>query len=43
MPLVINAAFALSPYPNPSEIPAANAIIFLIAPQSSTPIISVEV
>ncbi len=39
-PLVIKAAFALSPYPRPSEMPAPNAIIFFNAPPISTPITS---
>ena len=38
IPLVIRAAFVLSPYPNPSHTPAANAIIFFTAPPTSTPI-----
>ena len=40
IPLVINAAFVLSPYPRPSTVPAANAITFFNAPPSSIPIIS---
>ena len=38
MPRVINADFVLSPYPNPSQKPAAIAITFLAEPQISTPI-----
>ena len=37
MPLVIKAAFALSPNPKPSIIPAPIAIIFLTAPAMETP------
>ena len=36
-PRVMSAAFALSPKPRPSDIPAARAITFLAAPHSSTP------
>ena len=36
-PLVINAAFALSPNFNPSIIPAPIAIIFLTAPAIEAP------
>jgi len=36
-PLVISAAFALSPYPMPSDIPAPSAMIFLSEPPSSAP------
>ena len=37
MPLVIKAAFALSPNLKPSIIPAPIAIIFLTAPAMDTP------
>ena len=37
IPLVIKAAFVLSPKPNPSEIPQAKAMIFLKAPHNSEP------
>ena len=37
MPLVIKAAFALSPNFKPSIIPAPIAIIFLTAPAMDTP------
>ncbi len=37
IPLVIRAAFVLSPYPNPSAIPAANATTFLSAAPNSIP------
>ena len=42
-PLVISAAFVLSPQPRPSRIPQQRAITFLREPPSSTPIISSEV
>ena len=38
---LIIRALALSPQPMPSAMPAASAIIFLAAPHSSTPVISV--
>ena len=37
IPLVISAAFVLSPYPNPSATPAASAITFLRAPPIHIP------
>ena len=37
IPLVISAAFVLSPYPRPSAIPAASAITFFNEPPSSMP------
>ena len=37
---MISAAFALSPYPSPSAIPAASAITFFSDPPSSMPSIS---
>ena len=40
IPLVIRAAFALSPSPKPSITPAARAITFLSEPPSSIPMIS---
>src|SRR5688572_19552222 len=40
-PLVMRAARALKPRPNPSAIPVATAITFLSAPPSSTPMTSV--
>ena len=42
-PRVIRAAFALSPYPRPDEIPDARATIFFSAPHSSIPWISIFV
>src|SRR5437763_425479 len=43
MPRVKSAAFALSPNPSPSQIPAAIPITFFSAPASSTPTRSVFV
>ena len=43
IPLVISAALVLSPKPRPSDIPAANAIIFFNAAPISTPITSLLV
>ena len=42
-PLVISAAFVLSPNPSPSLIPAASAITFLSAAPVSIPIVSLFV
>ena len=42
-PRVISAAFVLSPYPLPSQNPAAIAITFFAEPPISTPIISLFV
>ena len=42
-PRVISAAFVLSPYPTPSQNPAAIAITFFADPAISTPSISVLV
>jgi hypothetical protein len=39
-PRVISAAFVLSPYPAPSQNPAAIAITFFADPPISTPFIS---
>ena len=39
-PRVISAAFVLSPYPAPSQNPAAIAITFFADPPISTPLIS---
>ena len=40
IPLVISAAFVLSPQPSPSAVPAARAMTFFNAPPSSIPRIS---
>ena len=40
IPLVIRAAFVLSPSPSPSQTPAASAMTFFIEPPSSIPIMS---
>jgi len=40
IPLVISAAFVLSPQPRPSAVPAARAITFFKAPPSSIPSMS---
>ena len=40
IPLVMSAAFVLSPYPIPSAIPAARAMTFFKEPPSSIPSIS---
>ena len=41
-PRVISATRVLAPKPSPSEMPAPIASTFLVAPPTSTPIMSVE-